>query len=135
MQSGVRVLLSRSDQARPLIARAGPGGDEELTGAFGEPRHRRERHASGLCRVCELFALAADQADDHVERLFDRGAGRRRGDRLSRYRVLARLSDRGRAGPATWPCTLISPPPPRGALPRCQRLRTATSPAHSAAAW
>src|SRR5215831_1152208 len=57
MQSGVLVLLSRSDEARPLIARAGQGGDEELTGAFGESRHRREWHASGLCGVCKLFAL------------------------------------------------------------------------------
>src|ERR1700745_579209 len=110
MQSSVRVLLSRSDQARPLIARAGPGGDEGLAVAFGQSRHRRERHASELCRVRELFALRADQVDDHVERLFDRCAGRRAADRLSRYRVLARLSDRGRAEPATWPWKLESPP-------------------------
>src|SRR6516162_7918930 len=110
MQSSVRVLLSRSDQARPLIARAGPRRDEELTGAFGQSRYRRERRASGLCRVRELFALRANQADDHVERLFDRGAGRRAADRLSRYRVLARLSDRSRAGPATWPWKLESHP-------------------------
>src|SRR5215475_16069369 len=103
MQSGVLVLLSRSDEARPLIAGAGSGGDEELAGAFGESRHRRERLASGLCGVCELFARGADQADDHFEWLFDCGAGRRAGEGLSRYRVLARLSDRRRAGPATWP--------------------------------
>src|SRR5262245_66532791 len=106
MQSGVLVLLSRSDEASTPLARAGPGGDEELTGAFGKSRHWRERHASGLCGVCELFARGTDQADDHFEWLFDCGAGRRAGEGLSRYRVLARLSDRRRAGPATWPWKL-----------------------------
>src|SRR6516225_11439103 len=41
MQPCVLVLLSRSDESRPLVLRAGPGGDEELTRALGESGYRR----------------------------------------------------------------------------------------------
>src|SRR5262245_65670661 len=103
MQSLVRVLLSRSNPGGPRVARTGPNSDEQLASALGKSRHRRERPPSRVQDAHRLFALRANQADDHLERLFDRGAGRWGSRRISRYRIFARLSDRGGAGPAARP--------------------------------